>query len=91
MSASACGGSGEPTGTSPSLSVVRGAACETADARVKPVPAAARDLVRAFVAALARGDRAAARRALDPTVADEVLGALAPVERLALLSLSDDY
>ena len=55
------------------------------------MPPEARALVEEFVAALGDGDLVAARRALDPAVADEVLAGLDAVERLALLSFSDDY
>ncbi len=61
------------------------------EARAKPVPAEARALVRAFVAAVDGGDAAAVRRALDPAFADQVLAGLASTRRLTLLSVSDGY
>ncbi|HSL95029.1 MAG TPA: hypothetical protein VLA35_03805 [Thermoleophilia bacterium] len=76
---------------SPSSGVVALQACATGEARAKPVPAEARSLVRAFIAAVDGGDAAAVRRALDPAFADQVLAGLASTRRLTLLSVSDDY
>lgn len=90
LPALACGGDRAAV-PSPRPSGDAGPACAAGTPRVKPVPDAARELVLEFVAALERGDRRAMRQALVPAVADEVLAALAPVERLTLLSLSDDY
>jgi len=55
------------------------------------VPAEARAVVRAFVTAVDGSDAAAARRALDPAFADQVLAGLASTRRLTLLSVGDDY
>ena len=105
LSAGACGGdSGGPAAADPSVSadvsgaaasaspsLAAGAACATAEARTKPVPAEAQALVRAFIAAVDGGDAPAARRALDPAFADQVLAGLASTRRITLLSVSDGY
>lgn len=77
--------------SSPSPKLTDGPACATAQARTKPVPAEAQALLRTFVAAVDRGDASAARRALDPAFADQVLAGLASTRRLTLLSVSDGY
>jgi hypothetical protein len=79
------------TAPSPWSGAAAGQACATGQERAKPVPAEARALVRAFVAAVDRGATAAARQALDPAFADQVLAGLASTRRLTLLAVSDDY
>ena len=91
---SACGGDGggDPapaaTGSPP---VADGAWCATTGDRLKPVPPAARAVTARFVAAVERGDLEAARRLIVPAFAADVLASLAAVDRLDLLTVSDDY
>ena len=86
----ACGG-GDPAAPNPSPSLSPGAACATGDVGAKRVPPAARALVQRFVTDVDRGDLDAARQALDPAFADQVLAGLASLQRLTLLSVSDGY